>query len=100
MSAKSADALSGLLVGLADWLERVGDGVGDGFLASVSFTLMRGRHHFAHRCALVVGGVGDAVRLLRQAAEGERPLEVYRGRGSRAVAADARVREGGEEAVR
>ena len=40
---------------------------------------MRGRHHFAHRCALVVGGVGDAVRLLRQAAEERSSTEVSRG---------------------
>ncbi|MDT0271134.1 ketoacyl-synthetase C-terminal extension domain-containing protein, partial [Streptomyces sp. DSM 44915] len=76
VSAKSAGALSRALVALADDLagrEEAGPGV----LASVSHTLAVGRHHFAHRCAVVAHDRDDAVRLLRAAAEGEKPRKVY-----------------------
>ncbi|MDT0269588.1 SDR family NAD(P)-dependent oxidoreductase, partial [Streptomyces sp. DSM 44915] len=78
VSAKSAGALSRALVALADDLagrEEAGPGV----LASVSHTLAVGRHHFAHRCAVVARDRDDAVRLLRAAAEGEKPRKVYLG---------------------
>ncbi|WP_328287023.1 CurL C-terminal domain-containing protein, partial [Streptomyces mutabilis] len=75
VSAKSEGALGRALTELAGHLERV-EGVS---LASVSHALMSGRHHFAYRCALVVRDAADAVRLLREAAAGERPLMVRSG---------------------
>ncbi|MEU3963152.1 SDR family NAD(P)-dependent oxidoreductase [Streptomyces buecherae] len=78
LSAKTAEALSRALGELADHLEARPE-VGAGYLASVSHTLMAGRHHFAHRCAVVVQDREDAVRLLRQAAQGDKPRKVYRG---------------------
>jgi acyl transferase domain-containing protein/acyl carrier protein len=73
VSGKNAGALSRGLTQLADHLESDVD------LASASHTLMAGRHHHAHRCALVVHDRADAVRLLREAAEGNTPPKVYRG---------------------
>ncbi|MGP3971264.1 beta-ketoacyl synthase N-terminal-like domain-containing protein, partial [Streptomyces sp. 6N223] len=90
VSAKTAEALGRALAGLADHLEAQAD-AGAGYLASVSHTLMSGRHHFAHRCALVVRDRDDAVRLLRQAAQGETPLMVYRGTVARDFAPNAAV---------
>ncbi|MER0246027.1 beta-ketoacyl synthase N-terminal-like domain-containing protein, partial [Streptomyces sp. HSW2009] len=78
VSAKSPEALEQLLTALADHLAAQSD-AGAGYLSSVSHTLMAGRHHFAHRCALVVHDREDAVRLLRQAAQGEKPRKVYLG---------------------
>ncbi|MGP3972341.1 SDR family NAD(P)-dependent oxidoreductase, partial [Streptomyces sp. 6N223] len=62
------------LTELADHLDAQADA-----LSSVSHTLMSGRHHFDHRCALIVHDHQDAVRLLRNAAQGETPLKVHRG---------------------
>ncbi|MFF2651020.1 SDR family NAD(P)-dependent oxidoreductase, partial [Streptomyces sp. NPDC058045] len=78
ISAKTAKALTEALTALADHLEAADD-AGAGYLASVSHTLMAGRHHFAHRCAVVARDLGDAVRLLREAARGEKPRKVYQG---------------------
>ncbi|MGP3972320.1 beta-ketoacyl synthase N-terminal-like domain-containing protein, partial [Streptomyces sp. 6N223] len=85
VSAKTEDALAQRLGALADHLERGSDPATGAArmarvarLASVSRTLMSGRHHFAHRCALVAQDREDAVRLLRQAAEGARVPRLYR----------------------
>ncbi|MGY0063721.1 SDR family NAD(P)-dependent oxidoreductase [Streptomyces sp. LZ34] len=77
VSAKTDQALTQALTVLADHLDTQTD-AGPGYLASTSHTLMTGRHHFTHRCALVVRDREDAVRLLRQAAQGEKPRKVYR----------------------
>ncbi|MFD4021891.1 beta-ketoacyl synthase N-terminal-like domain-containing protein, partial [Streptomyces sindenensis] len=78
VSAKSEEALERALSGLADHLESE-KGIGAGYVASVAHTLSVGRHHFAHRCAVVARDVDDAVRLLREAARGEKPRKVHRG---------------------
>jgi acyl carrier protein len=77
VSGKSADALSRALTRLAGHLDTESDV--DGYVASVSYTLMAGRHHHGHRCALVVHSQTDAVRLLREAAAGNTPKKVRRG---------------------
>ncbi|HXO72358.1 MAG TPA: SDR family oxidoreductase, partial [Bradyrhizobium sp.] len=46
---------------------------------SMSHTLLAGRHHFAHRCAVVVEGREDALHVLRQAAGRERLPNLFRG---------------------
>ncbi|MFI1227468.1 MULTISPECIES: SDR family NAD(P)-dependent oxidoreductase, partial [unclassified Streptomyces] len=76
LSAKTSPALGEALTALADHLAGAAD-AGAGYLASVSHTLMSGRHHFAHRCAVVAQDLDDAVRLLRDAARGEKPRKVY-----------------------
>jgi acyl transferase domain-containing protein len=74
VSAKTEEALAHRLNELADHLEER-----DEDLASVSRTLMTGRHHFAHRRALVVRDRDDAVRLLRAAATSAKEPGLYRG---------------------
>lgn len=69
-SAKTDSALERVLGELADHLEAWSE-AGPGVLASVSATLISGRHHGGRRCALVVRDLGDAVAALRSAATGE-----------------------------
>lgn len=76
VSAKTETALMSRLSDLADHLDTHGD-EGDP-LASVSRTLMTGRYHFLHRCALVVQDRNDAVELLRRAAAGAKQPRLYR----------------------
>ncbi|MFF2652404.1 phosphopantetheine-binding protein, partial [Streptomyces sp. NPDC058045] len=90
VSAKSEEALERALLGLADHLEGE-KGIGAGYVASVAHTLSVGRHHFAHRCAVVARDVDDAVRLLREAARGEKPRKVHRGVVAREFTPNAAV---------
>ncbi|MFI6847351.1 SDR family NAD(P)-dependent oxidoreductase [Kitasatospora sp. NPDC050467] len=48
-------------------------------LGDAAYTLLEGRQHFAHRCALVVGDAGDALAALDAAARGEELPAVRRG---------------------
>ncbi|MBL1065928.1 SDR family NAD(P)-dependent oxidoreductase [Streptomyces sp. 7-21] len=82
VSAKTEDALRRRLESLAGHLEQRPDG-GPGYMASLSFTLMTGRHHFAHRCAVVAQDAADAARLLREAAAGAKIPNVVRATVSR-----------------
>ncbi|HVI38320.1 MAG TPA: beta-ketoacyl synthase N-terminal-like domain-containing protein, partial [Gaiellales bacterium] len=75
LSAKSEAALADRVSALAALLER--EAAPD--LANVSHTLLAGRHHFAHRCAVVVEGVEDALHVLREAAGRERLPNLFRG---------------------
>ena len=88
VSAKTEEALALRLTGLADHLE-----ARDEHLASVSRTLMTGRHHFAHRRALVVADRADAVRLLRAAATDAKEPGLYRGTVSRDFVANATIEQ-------
>ena len=78
-SARTEAALSRQLRRLADHLATFPDHAGPGLMASVSHTLIAGRHHFARRCALVVRDRAEAVDALRRAADGQDGPEVVRG---------------------
>ncbi|MGY0063720.1 SDR family NAD(P)-dependent oxidoreductase [Streptomyces sp. LZ34] len=96
VSAKTEEALTELLNGLADHLAdhptaRPAGDAGARFLASVSRTLMTGRHHFAHRCAVVVEDGDDAVRMLREAAAGAKIPNLVRGTVSRDFTPNATI---------
>ncbi|MFI1227467.1 MULTISPECIES: SDR family NAD(P)-dependent oxidoreductase [unclassified Streptomyces] len=82
VSAKTEEALGARLTDLADHLEGRPDDE-DRYLASVSRTLITGRFHFAHRCAVIVQDRDDAVRLLREAAAGAKIPNLVRGTVSR-----------------
>ncbi|WEV28974.1 SDR family oxidoreductase [Streptomyces sp. 71268] len=82
-SAKTEAALSRQLANLADHLAALPADVGPGVMASVSHTLLAGRHHFARRCALVVRDRAEAVAALRRAADGHDGPEVVRGSAPR-----------------
>ncbi|MQA07913.1 MAG: SDR family NAD(P)-dependent oxidoreductase, partial [Pseudonocardiaceae bacterium] len=76
LSAKNQNALARLMTELAYFLERQDD---TGVLTSVSYILMTARHHFSHRCALVVHGHDDAARQLRLAADGQSAPNIHSG---------------------
>ncbi|WP_217189123.1 SDR family NAD(P)-dependent oxidoreductase [Streptomyces buecherae] len=82
-SAKTEAALSRQLANLADHLAALPADIGPGVMASVSHTLLAGRHHFARRCALVVRDRAEAVAALRRAADGHDGPEVVRGTAPR-----------------
>ena len=82
LSAKSEAALLARIAALAVLLER--EAAPD--LARVSHTLLAGRHHFAHRCAVVVEGHQDALHVLRQAGGKERLPNLFRGTVARQFA--------------
>ncbi|MER0246064.1 beta-ketoacyl synthase N-terminal-like domain-containing protein, partial [Streptomyces sp. HSW2009] len=68
-SARTETALARQLRDLADHLAALPDDVGPGLLASVSHTLIAGRHHLARRCARVVRDRADAIAARRRAAD-------------------------------
>ena len=71
LSARTREALQAKTAHLIDLLQRE-DGLCN--LARISYTLLEGRHHFAHRCAVVIQNAPDAVYVLTQAdAGGKRP---------------------------
>ena len=71
LSARTREALQAKTEHLIDLLQRE-DGLCS--LARISYTLLEGRHHFAHRCAVVIQNAADAVYVLTQAdAGGKRP---------------------------
>ncbi|MQA07912.1 MAG: SDR family NAD(P)-dependent oxidoreductase [Pseudonocardiaceae bacterium] len=91
-SAKTGEALARQLRALADWLESCST-TGPGVLASVSYTLVAGRHHFSQRCAVVVRDRAEAISALREAAEGGERDGVFRGAVPRDFSTDdARAR--------
>ncbi|WP_411859678.1 CurL C-terminal domain-containing protein, partial [Bacillus velezensis] len=79
MSAKTSGALQGKIHEMAGFLEK-SQNTGAMDLAKISYTLMEGRHHFDHRCAVVVKDREDAVRILRQAEGNEKPPNLFKGR--------------------
>ncbi|GHC53183.1 non-ribosomal peptide synthetase [Streptomyces flavofungini] len=61
VSAKTGTALEAVVDGL---LDRIASGsLTDADLPRLSATLVTGRHHFRHRCALVVGSLDEATAL-------------------------------------
>ncbi|MFF2651021.1 SDR family NAD(P)-dependent oxidoreductase [Streptomyces sp. NPDC058045] len=77
VSAKTEEALTARLTELAAHLESRPPE--DGYLASVSHTLISGRFHFSHRCAVIAQDEEDAARLLREAAAGAKIPNLVRG---------------------
>ncbi|WP_313912526.1 SDR family NAD(P)-dependent oxidoreductase [Tahibacter sp.] len=77
LSAKSAEALQRKIADLIDVLLRREWNAEA--LTAMSHTLLCGRQHFAHRCAVVVEGSDNALHLLRQLQTGERLPNLFRG---------------------
>ncbi|MGA8164524.1 MAG: SDR family NAD(P)-dependent oxidoreductase, partial [Waddliaceae bacterium] len=48
-------------------------------LTATSYTLQVGRHHFSHRCAIVIEDLEDAVYVYNKVKGGERPSNVFQG---------------------
>ncbi|MCX5214355.1 SDR family NAD(P)-dependent oxidoreductase [Kitasatospora sp. NBC_00240] len=77
LSAKTSEALDERIRELREAL-RAGD-FDAARLGDAAYTLLEGRQHFAHRCALVVGDAAGALAALDAAARGEEKPTVHRG---------------------
>ena len=89
-SAKSADALRERLRRFARLVET--GGVTDAQLPEISRTLLLGRHHFAHRRAIVVQRLAEAIEALSVGEPTSRP-SVFEGTVEVAFRSAKRVRE-------
>lgn len=78
-SAKNEEVLKTRITDFYHMLEGRDD-MSDGELSAISYTLMNGRQHFNYRCALVVKDREDALRILNNVINGEKPLDVYWGK--------------------
>jgi len=78
LSAHSENALRQRVSDLAATLE-LGDWPAH-WLAAMSYTLLMGRWHFAHRAAFVVADRDDAIRVLRAHERGQNQAHGYSGR--------------------
>ncbi|MFZ7774523.1 SDR family NAD(P)-dependent oxidoreductase [Bacillus velezensis] len=99
LSAKTSEALQGKIHEMAGFLEK-SQNTGAMDLAKISYTLMEGRHHFDHRCAVVVKDREDAVRILRQAEENEKLPDLFKGRVSRDFTGRAVLRKAMEDIIK
>jgi polyketide synthase PksN len=91
LSAKTAPALGERVQDLIASLDAMSDATAP--MAAISHTLLTGRHHFAHRCALVASDRGDALYALRQLANGEQPAMSFRGVVAREFAPQAALQQ-------
>ncbi|WP_149551169.1 SDR family NAD(P)-dependent oxidoreductase [Streptomyces marokkonensis] len=97
LSAKTEEALRTRVADLLAFLQAGGaDDVG---LGRISSTLLAGRHHFAHRCALVADTPEDAERLLLQVLGGKKDPHVFRGLSGRDFRPQNALTEYGNELI-
>ncbi|RZK99960.1 MAG: SDR family NAD(P)-dependent oxidoreductase, partial [Rubrivivax sp.] len=66
-------------------------------LRAMSLTLLTGRQHFAHRCAVVVHDREDALHVLKQAAGKEKLPNLFRGTVARDFSPQTVLRQYGNE---
>ncbi|WP_217998905.1 SDR family NAD(P)-dependent oxidoreductase [Paenibacillus pabuli] len=66
-------------------------------LAAISYTLLEGRQHFRHRCAVVVQSRADAVHVWKQFGTKENNGKMFRGTVGREFIEQRIVREHGHE---
>ena len=78
LSAKTGESLAEKITDLIDTLQNKDSREPD--LAEISYTLLEGRQHFSHRCAVVVQGREDAVSVLQQADQGEKLPNLFQGK--------------------
>ncbi|CQR70174.1 Polyketide synthase PksM [Sporomusa ovata DSM 2662] len=78
LSAKTPEALQEKISDMIEFLQsRNGQSKN---MASISYTLLAGRHHFHHRYAVVVQGREDALHILKQAGSKEKLPNLFQGR--------------------
>ena len=97
LSAKTDEALTARLAELLAFLRSRVAGQVD--LPRISATLLTGRHHFAHRCALVVTSHEEAEHLLGQVLAGEKVTRAVRGHVARDFRPQPLLAEYGHELV-
>ncbi|QMU78259.1 SDR family NAD(P)-dependent oxidoreductase [Streptacidiphilus sp. PB12-B1b] len=97
LSAKTDAALRARVTDLLAFF-RAGD-ADDAGLARISSTLLAGRHHFAHRCALVAATPEEAELRLQQVLDGKKDPQVFRGVSGRDFRAQNALTEYGNELI-
>ena len=80
-SAKTEEALTEKIQDMIALLEDRSKPAPD--LAAISYTLLEGRQHFNHRCAVVVQDRENAVYILKQTGGGEKLPNLFRGKVGR-----------------
>ncbi|WP_024634604.1 SDR family NAD(P)-dependent oxidoreductase, partial [Paenibacillus sp. MAEPY1] len=93
LSAKTEEALQRKVEDMITVLER--EEKPD--LAAISYTLLEGRQHFRHRCAVVVQSRADAVHVWKQFGTKENNGKMFRGTVGREFVEQRIVREHGHE---
>ncbi|MEU5718128.1 SDR family NAD(P)-dependent oxidoreductase [Streptomyces sp. NPDC020403] len=97
LSAKTDDALRTRVEDLLAFV-RAG-GAEDAGLGRISSTLLAGRHHFAHRCALVAATPEEAELLLQRVLDGKKDPQVFQGLAGRDFRAQNALTEYGNELI-
>ncbi len=78
LSAKTKEALQEKIEDMITWAEN--GGLKENDLAQLSYTLLKGRHHFNHRAAIVVQDADDAAYVWKQAKLNEHHPYVFSGK--------------------
>ena len=76
-SAKTEESLKLKLSEIKDVLEN--NDINNGTLEAICYTLLEGRQHFNHRCAIVAKDVKNAVELLQKAIQGDASDNIFYG---------------------
>ncbi|WP_010097991.1 SDR family NAD(P)-dependent oxidoreductase [Ornithinibacillus scapharcae] len=82
LSAKTSESLQQKIHDLKVLFEQKQD-MGPAELANISYTLMEGRQHFQHRCAVVVSDTKDAIQVLNQVEGNGNGINIFKGIVSR-----------------
>ncbi|WP_218639219.1 SDR family NAD(P)-dependent oxidoreductase [Paenibacillus sp. FSL R5-0765] len=93
LSAKTEEALHRKVEDMIAVLEREDEPD----LAAISYTLLEGRQHFRHRCAVVVQSRADAVHVWKKFGTKENNGKMFRGTVGREFTEQRIVREHGHE---
>ncbi|QIC04840.1 SDR family NAD(P)-dependent oxidoreductase [Brevibacillus sp. 7WMA2] len=80
LSAKSEEALQEKIRDMIRFLEGEGANMS---LPQISYTLLEGRQHYLHRCAIVVQDVEDALNAWRMLVASKKAPHVFQGKVSR-----------------
>ncbi len=81
LSAKTKEALDEKIRDMVQTLDHETWNEED--LQHISYTLLKGRRHFSHRCAVVIQDLGDAKYVLKLSAGSEKAPNLFKGRVSR-----------------
>nr|WP_240464227.1 SDR family NAD(P)-dependent oxidoreductase [Paenibacillus apiarius] len=98
-SAKTPESLQKRIQEIAEMLEAKLE-IGAGELSAISYTLLEGRQHFNHRCAVVIRDREDAVRVLKQAGDKERLPNLFKGLVARDFTIQAAIRKSAEDLLK
>ncbi|AIQ12430.1 SDR family NAD(P)-dependent oxidoreductase [Paenibacillus durus] len=98
LSAKTEGALAQKV---QDMIEALESGrAGQSSMAEISYTLLEGRQHFRHRCAIVVQSREDAVYVWKQAGGSEKPGNLFQGTVTREFTGQKMIQEHGNEMLK